>query len=218
MRILFALLLSILIYSALSYAQENVPVSLAQVDVVVPDRSDTALTQGLQRAFEKKMVQLSGDPRVISSPFVKAAAQNAKQWVETYDYVEHPGAHPQATPALVLRVTFDQAALQKIIKENPELIKGLGLKDNTVFGDHQTIQIVVDNIQDMTDLANILRAVRAIHGVAKATTKDLQSSRATITVVYSGDATYFKNRMSNDHRFHTTANALEYNWVGRGPG
>lgn len=217
MRLLITWLVIIFIYSTLSLAQDGAAFSLAQVNVVVPDRSPAALEQGLQQAFEKQIVQLSGDPRVILSSRIQDAAKNIKQWVETYNYVEHPGTHPQATPVLMLQVTFDQAALQKFLKQNENLVKGLGLKDNTSPSDSNAISVVVTNIQDMADLSNVLRAFRAVHGVEKVSTKDLQSNRATITVLYSGDAARFKNTITSGHRFHATEHSLEYKWVGRGP-
>ena len=73
------------------------------------------------------------------------------------------------------------------------------------------------DIQDMTDLLNAMRALRAVHGVEKVAAQDLTSNRAVIKVTYSGNATYFTNVMSNDHRFSVSDQPLEYKWVGRGP-
>ena len=217
MRTLIILLMMFIYYSSPSFGQEGAAFTLAQVNVVVPDRSPAALEQGLQQAFEKQMVILSGDPRVILSPRVQEAARNAKQWVETYNYVEHPGANEAAAPVLMLQVTFDDEALKRFLNQNENLQKGLGLKDNTSLSDSQSLSIVVTDIQDMTDLLNAVRALRSVHGVEKVEMKDLKSNHALITVTYSGNATYFTNVMSNDHRFHTTENPLEYKWVGRGP-
>jgi hypothetical protein len=217
MRIIFALILMAVLYSSVSCGDEGAPVALAQIGVAVPDRSPAALDNALQTAFEKQLVQMSGNPNIMMQVPIQAASKNVRQWVETYGYTEQPNQATGAPPTLMLQVTFDETALQKLLGEGKSTVAEKTLLDRATVADQKTIDVVVTHIEDMKDLANVLTALRGVYGVKEVSPKDIQSDRATVTLTFSGDAARFENQISNDYRFRAGSKSLEYEWVGREP-
>lgn len=218
MRIILFLILTVLIYGPVSFAYDVSPnVVLSQVSVAVPDRSASALDQGLQTAFAQQMVKLSGDPKVMSTPRMQDAGRAVKLWVETYSYVEVPASSPQLPSSLMLQVTFNPTAMQKLLAENNVAVSGQVIEKNASPSEEKAITISVKNIQDEKDFRDLVRALQGIDRVDRVSTKGLQGDSVTVVVSYKGDVARFENRIAEDHRFKTSATPLEYEWAGREP-
>lgn len=208
------ILFLLLIYSALSFAYDVSPnLVLTEVNVAVPDRSADALDQGLQTAFAQQMVKLSGDPKVMSTPRMQGAGRAVKLWVESYRYVEVPAANPQAPASLMLQVTFNSVAMQKLLAENNVSVSG----QDASLSEVKAISVTVKNIQDEKDLRDLVSALKGIHGVDRVSTKGLQGNNVTVIVSYHGDVPHFTNLIAEDNRFKTSSTPLEYEWAGREP-
>lgn len=214
MRIFIGFLMMTLLYSAPVLA-DDATTPLAQVIVPVPDRTDVALNQGLQTAFEQQMIEQSGDLDIMSAPDIQAAEKNVSQWVETYGYVEQENANPQQPPTLMLQVTFDRAALVKLLRHSQVGSDAQSLESQSAVMNQNTVHVTITGIQDMTDLSSAQNALRQVGGVRQVSTDDIQADRATMSVAFLGDAFSFESEMTGNNRFKAAEAPLEYKWVGR---
>lgn len=93
-----------------------VPVTnLDQATITVPDRSASALTDGLKAGFKTVLVKLSGNPQVMTLPTIQNALPDLQQWVQSYAYVPSMGSDGESL--LQLQVQFDQAGLKQLLRE-----------------------------------------------------------------------------------------------------
>lgn len=217
MRSILVILFAVFIYTP-SFGYDVSPSLVPQqVSVLVKDRSPEVLDQALQAAFVQEVTRLSGDPKVMSTPRMQGAARAVKLWVESYRYVELPSTNPNLPATLMLQVTFNSIAIQKILAENNGDMKPPVIQKNASQSQKAAISIVVKNIQSEKDLQTVAQALKGVYGVDRVSVKGLQGDEATLIVSYAGDTSHFENMITQDHRFKVSSMPLEYEWAGYGP-
>lgn len=89
---------------------------LYEATVPVADQSDEERRQALPRAMGQVLIKLTGDPAVTDKPGVKPLINEAQRYMQQYGYVdlEQDGTDQ---PALGLRATFDQRAVDNALQQ-----------------------------------------------------------------------------------------------------
>lgn len=88
---------------------------LNQVVLTVPDRSPTALSNAINKAFSQVLIKLSGNPQVMTLPAIQNALPDLQQWVKSYAYESQTS--PEGIVTLQLTVAFDESSLTQLLRE-----------------------------------------------------------------------------------------------------
>lgn len=144
-----------------------------EVQVPVAEQSEAALAQAFQAAMPKVLVRVTGNAGAPTAPGMDQVIQQAKQYVQSYRFVEVPAAgggqaapakgaasapsaitQPAAQAREAVRVRFDETALNQAIRahglpvwgrERPQTLVWLGVRAGGQRG--------IVNADDATDTA-----------------------------------------------------------------
>ena len=104
-RFFFAVLLIGLVFPA---SAQN---EFYSARVEVPDRSDSALTEGVQEALGRVLIRVSGNEEIAERTGVAAAIMGARDRVTRYSY-------EQEEAQVYLRATFDDVLVKSILRDS----------------------------------------------------------------------------------------------------
>lgn len=192
--------------------------SLNQVVVAVTDRSAPALQLALQSAFAEVLSKMSENPDVMTLPAIQKASANLTQWVQSYSYIEQPGANSQAAPTLMLQVIFDQAGLQQLLQTTTKTVP-----KSSSAAQGSTITMVVSGVKSIADYVQVMHALREKNDVAHVSVNDVKSDSVSLQIKISGSIAQFQKLLSMDNNFKSNAaegsllanqSHLDYYWVG----
>lgn len=92
---------------------------LYSAEVPIEDQSEAARTRGFEQALREVFVKVSGESRVRNDPDLDATLRRAPRYVREFSYTTHEPTTPgREAPSLWLRVSFDGANVDRLLRES----------------------------------------------------------------------------------------------------
>jgi len=138
-KIIFSLYFLVQVSFGIFFASIAQAVTLNDLNVAtvqVANDSASARMKAMPIAVGQVLIKMSGNPGVMTLPVIQNAASDVNGWIRSYSYFTQVGANGKTQQ--MLRVTFDKAALVKILEKSGQ----------SIWSADRPLTLVWVNIQD----------------------------------------------------------------------
>ncbi len=174
-------------------------VDLTVGSVAVTNRSQQALFKAAPQALRQVLIQVSGNPDIMSDPTVRSVLPQADQLIQTFSYTtQQVGNQAQ----LMVNIHFDQAVLNKVLRQANQTV---------LHTANRPMTLAWINLDDHTNSPNTILSSDESSPVISALQRD--ASRLGLSVILPAmdlqDQAYVKDNAELSFDTHKLAAAAE---------